>query len=982
MPCRVPKNLRPLLYLGTLLVLSPLAALLPNSSAQAQVAGQIGTISPLIKKAIDIINRLYLHPDAVEPQRMLIGAIQQLEHLDPAILVTEEGKQTLSVSVGARQQSFEVDVTDLVTLEFRLDEVLDFIEAAKSTSEAVSRDALEQAALRGMLKTIDRHSRLFAGGSLDEFNTRFQGTLVGIGSTIGKRGGKMRVIQPFPDAPAGRAGLKAGDHITHVDGVPTAGLTVEDTVERIRGPKGLPVVLTIWRGEESGPRIFVLIREKVLVPSIESELLTSNIGLIRIEHFSRKTSNEFERHLTELQQGEGLRGLVIDLRGNTGGSMRHASRIVNYFVEEGTIIRTEGPTGEPVSRLTPRIDAKADQLRYNGPVAVLVDRRTASGAEIVAGALKMLDRTLTLGAQTYGKGTVQKIYPLRKNGEKVSMKLTVARYLLPEDTFINSVGVTPDILMGTVWLDPHQITLPDTFREPPETRGGELGRGGLDSRRNPGSGRATTIDGRNSAPLMSLLAARVLDGWDPAAKPAAEELDSELSKELPNGSPATAKDNDFAAADESDTPGRSDLPGELGELVFNDMALRLAHDVLVAAEGTGDRQRLVQLAVPAVRHWQDKQSARLESMAALRGIKLQPTDSPRWMARTPKHGEATRASLLGPPPKVQAELLLPKQLEAGEEAQIVARVSNPGSTTVRGLRAQLRSSNSVLSGIDFLIGDIKPGESIQRAVPISVHAGAPTRLDLWRLYLINDKGLLGGPFRGTAVTRGGARPEFALRLKSSVTLEDNGSARIEATIDVRNQGEGASGELRVRFGRPEDEGVDLLEQYQSLEGLEPGAVGTVSLSLRVRDPAGLSTVALRLRAQDRSTNVSSTLELPLPTVGEDTDTGWREPARVHMKFPYGDPSDPPSSVTGPFTIEGRVEAGTGLDWAEIRLGNDKVFSVSPNTVDTDSHAPTVIELECQAIPEAGPNRISVRAHTSDGVTTTRNYWVLGKKDSN
>ena len=136
---------------------------------------------------------------------------------------------------------------------------------------------------------------------------------------------------------------------------------------------------------------------------------------------------------------------------------------------------------------------------------------------------------------------------------------------------------------------------------------------------------------------------------------------------------------------------------------------------------------------------------------------------------------------------------------------------------------------------------------------------------------MDDKGLLGGPFRGTAVTRGGARPEFAVRLKSSVTAEENGSALIEATIDVRNQGEGASGELRVRFGRPENEGVDLLEQYQSLDGLEPGAMGTVTLSLRVRDPSALSTVALRLRAQDRSTNVSSTLAVSYTHLTQPTN---------------------------------------------------------------------------------------------------------------
>jgi len=959
-----------------LLLFSILVPLATASTARAGVETQPEGVSPLLNKALGIIDRLYLHPEAVQPQRMLAAAVQRLEHLDPAILVTEEHNQSLLVSIGEDSvESFNVDVDDLRTLEARLDEVLDFVAAANGTVEPLSRDVLEQAALRGMLRTIDRHSRLFAGESLDEFNTRFQGTLVGIGSTIGKRGGKMRVIQPFPDAPAGRAGLKAGDHITHVDGVPTAGLTVEETVERIRGPKGLPVVLTIIRGDESGPRIFVLIREKVLVPSIESESLSDGIGLIRIERFSRKTSKEFERHLTQLQQTGLLDGLVIDLRGNTGGSMRHASRIVNYFVEEGTIIRTEGSDGKPVSRLTPRIDAKADQLRYTGPVAVLVDRRTASGAEIVAGALKMLGRSITVGAQTYGKGTVQKIYPLRKTGEKVSMKLTVARYLLPEDTFVNTVGVTPDVLLGTVWLDPHQITLPDTFREPPELLGGKAGHGGLDSRRNPGSGRATAIGGRNSAPTMSLLAARVLDGWDPDA-PSASDIQPNDENDP---SPGADAESGFEAADEDDTPGMSDLAGDLGEPLFNDMALRLAHDVLVAAKGKGDRQRLIQLAGPRVQSWQEVQSERLHSMAALRDIHLKPGGPPSWMARTPGRGDAIRSTLLGAPPKLDAELLLPDRLEAGEETRAVVRVHNPGPDTVRGLRARLRSSSSVLDDIDFLLGDIEPGKSLQREVPISVHAGAPSRLDPWRLYLIDDAGPLGGPFRGASVTRGGARPEFALRILSQVTPEDAGGTRIETTIQVRNQGQGASGELRLRFGRPEDDGVELLEQYRSLEGLEPGATGTVSLTLRVRDAASMPKVSIKVRARDRSTGVSSTLDLDLPTDSDGTDTGWREPARVDMTFPYGQATDPPSSATGPFELVGRVEADDGLDWAEVRVGRDKVLSVAPTGTGEGGAQPVALELRAEGVPEEGPNRVSVRAHTRAGMTTTHNYWVLGRK---
>jgi len=958
-----------------LLTLGLLAAVTTSSTAFAQAEAQTEGVSPLLNKALELIDQLYLHPEAVEPQRMLAAAIQRMEHLDPAILVTEEDAQTLVVSVGGAVESFDIDVDDLRSLEFRLDEVIDFVAAADGTIDSVSRDVIEQAALRGMLRTIDRHSRLFAGDSLDEFNTRFQGTLVGIGSTIGKRGGKMRVIQPFPDAPAGRGGLKPGDHITHVDGVPTAGLTVEETVERIRGPKGLPVVLTIVRGGESGPRIFVLIREKVLVPSIESEALSNGIGLIRIERFSRKTSKEFKRHLSELQQGGLLEGLVIDLRGNSGGSMRHASRIVNYFVEEGTIIRTEGADGKPVSRLTPRIDAKAEHLRYTGPVAVLVDRRTASGGEIVAGALKMLGRSITIGSQTYGKGTVQKIYPLRKSGEKVSMKLTVARYLLPEDTFVNTVGVTPDVLLGTVWLDPHQITLPDTFREPPELLGGKTGHGGLDSRRNPGSGRATATGGRNSAPVLSLLAARTLNGWDPNTTSTAKTETSAV--EDPGQGSAT--ETDFKVVEQDTPPGMSDLAGDLGEPLFNDMALRLAHDVLVAAQGEGDRQRLIQLAGPPVKKWQQMQSDRLHSMAALRDIRMEPADSPSWIARTPSDHETIRAALLGAPPQLEAQLLLPARLEAGEETRAVVRVNNPGPDKVRGLRARLRSSSSVLDDIDFLLGDIEPGKTVQREVPISVHAGVASRLDPWRLYLIDSKGPLGGPFQGTSVTRGAARPAFALRVLSKATQEQAGGTRIEATVHVRNQGQGASGELRLRFGRPEDEGVELLEQYRALEGLAPDEIGTVSLALRVRDASALPKLSLKIRARDRSTGVSSTLELELPTGPEETDTEWREPARVEMTFPHGQPADPPSSVTGPFDVVGRVAASSGLDWAEVRMGRDKVLSAVAMGAGAGGVPPVVLELRAEGVPEEGPNRVSVRARTHDGVTTTHNYWVLGKK---
>jgi len=948
---------------------------------EAPTAAADGASStPLISKALDIIEPLYLHPEAVVPARMLEAGVQRLEHLDPAIVVTEQEGGVLEVAVAGRRGAFDVDIESLADLEQRIAEVIDFIAQSEGTTEPIDRDDLELSALRGMLRTIDRHSRLFAGGSLDEFNTRFKGTLVGIGARIGKRGGKMKVIQPFPDAPAGRGGLKAGDHITHVDGVATAGLTVEETVERIRGPEGLPVVLTIERGEEGSPRIFVLIREKVLVPSIESEMLPDGIGLVTIEHFSQKTSREFATHLDALRAEAPLQGLVIDLRGNTGGSMRHASRIVNYFVERGTIIRTEGALGEPVPRLTARIDADPERLRYEGPVAVLVDRRTASGAEIVAGALKLLGRSLTLGAQTYGKGTVQKIYPLRKAGEKVSMKLTVARYLLPEDTFVNSVGVTPDVLIGTLWLDPDQVTLPDFFREPPELIGGQVGRGGLDSRRNPGSGRAEATGGDNSAPVMRVRVTRVLDGWDPASPPT-QETAAPQEPARPTA-PATAEQAEagFEAAEEPDTPGYSELPGDAGEPLFNDVPLRLAHEVLVLARGRGDRQALIKLAGPRAASWQARQSERLHHSAALRDIRWQTTAEPRWMARSPGRSKATRLQLLSEPPAVHAELLLPERLEAGEETAVVLSVHNTGEAPLRGLRGQLRSSSSVLDRIDFLIGDLAPGKTVARRVPVTVPAGAKGRLDPWRLYLLRERGPLGGPFTGTIQTRGADHPEFALSLHSSSHATDGGGAQINARIEVRNQGKGPSGELTVRFSRPEEDGIELLEQYRTIEGLEPGAVASIELGLRVRDPQGHAVVPIKLRARDRSTGVATTVELELPAAGAALETGWLVPATISMDFPHGQPGDPPSRADGPFDIRGVVEAQAGIAWVEVRISGDKVFSRTAPRAAGDQQTPVRrLEVQARGTPETGANRVSVRARTNDGVVVTSNYWVLGEK---
>jgi len=924
----------------------------------------------LIDLAVPKIERLYLHPEAIDPAAMAAAGLQRLERASPAVLVLEPTPGELTLS--ARGSTLTLRIDDLVTLDdarVRVLQGVDFVAAALADDEDIDLDDLEVEALNGMLRTVDRHSRLIVGDGLDEFNTRFKGTLVGVGARVGRRAGLLKIIEPFDDAPAGRAGLKAGDVVTHIDGHPTAALTVDDAVDRIRGPEGVPVVLTVERPGEEGRRIFVIKREKVLVPSVESELLSGGVGVITIDHFSQKTSQEFATHLTRLQeQDPDLRGLVIDLRGNTGGSMRQAARIVNHFVDEGTLVRTEGRTGGPVERLTPRIDADARYMRWTGPVAVLVDNRTASGSEIVAGGLKYLGRSVTIGSQTFGKGTVQKVYPLRKGAEPVSLKLTVARYLLPGDSFINSVGVTPDIMTGAIWLSPAEPTLPEQIREPASLSGHAQGNGGLDSRRNPGGGREPLTTGVNAEPVLRLWYPRVYDGWGPGAglgdhNPA------------PTDDPHADPDEDEAEAAEEPTPappGWNDtLPGDAGEPMFNDVELRIAWEVLTRAGPDDTRNALLALAAPIVQEWREAQGDRMQEAASAASMAWRP-EPPGWMDRAPATEDAVQARLLQDAPAgVEATLHLPERFVAGEETSARLVVRNRGDEPLHHLRGLVESSGSILDEASFLIGDLQPGEERGWSIPVAVSTRYRTRLDDWRLYLVDDSGPLGGPFDGVAETRGADLPNLSMQVRTAVAPQADGSIEMLATIKVRNDGEGLAEGIRVHFGEPKLEGVERVERFTEIEELKPGESAEVELRLRVRDPS-VARVPIRLRARDSRTATATVAAVELPTASA-LQTGWLAPPTIEMSAPHSSPSAPPARAGVGFVTRGKVRAKAGLASVEVRVGTDQVFS-------RELAGEKELSVEAPALLEVGPNAVRVEVVTADGVEVTRYFYVFGTKE--
>lgn len=304
--------------------------------------------------------------------------------------------------------------------------------------DEVALDKLIEGALRGMLDALDPASQFIDAAAHEEMTIRLKGEFEGVGMTVTIRNEVLTVIAPLRGFPAERAGIRAGDKIIEIDGESTMPLTLMESVHRLRGPKGTDVVVIIVRDGETLPEI-ILTRERIELVSVEKELLENNIGHIHIIHFHRDTPEELAIALQSLKE-QGMESLVLDLRGNAGGLLCAAIEVADKFLEEGKlIVRLEGRRDfhEFLSQNPPL---------FNYPLIVLADGGSASGAEIVAGAIKDWERGILLGEGTFGKASVQSVISL-EDGSYI--RLTTAKYFTPGGYAIHGEGIAPDILVET-----------------------------------------------------------------------------------------------------------------------------------------------------------------------------------------------------------------------------------------------------------------------------------------------------------------------------------------------------------------------------------------------------------------------------------------------------------------------------------------------------------------------------------------------------
>ncbi|MEX5216661.1 MAG: S41 family peptidase [Nitrospiraceae bacterium] len=298
---------------------------------------------------------------------------------------------------------------------------------------------LVQGAIRGMLSTLDPHSAYMTADMYKEMQVETKGEFGGVGIQIGVKENRLAVIAPIEGTPAYRAGIKAGDFITKVNDEPTKDLTLMDAVQKMRGPKGTKVHLTIQRDGSTDPMVFSLVRDTIKIESVKSKVIDNTIGYIRLTQFQEATGRDLSRALKQFREQK-VQGTVLDLRNNPGGLLTSAVDVSEQFVGNGKlIVYTKGREGKKDEWFS-----KTKESLEDYPMIILVNEGSASASEIVAGALQDWGRAVIVGTTTFGKGSVQTILPL---GDGSGLRLTTAKYYTPKGRSIQSTGITPDIVV-------------------------------------------------------------------------------------------------------------------------------------------------------------------------------------------------------------------------------------------------------------------------------------------------------------------------------------------------------------------------------------------------------------------------------------------------------------------------------------------------------------------------------------------------------
>ena len=332
--------------------------------------------------------------------------------------------------------------------------------------EETDSKALIEAAINGMLTSLDPHSSYLSASDFDDMQEQTKGEFGGLGIEVTQEEGYVKVVSPMDGTPADAAGIQSGDFITHVNGESVLGLLLDQAVELMRGPIGSEIIITVVREGVDEPFDVSIIRDTIKLTAVKSRLV-GNTVVLRISAFNEQTYPGLQEGITKMVAEAGgmdkINGFVIDLRNNPGGLLNQAIKVSDAFLEKGEIVSTRGRTAADGERF----NAEPGDLALGKPLVVLINGGSASASEIVAGALQDQRRSIVVGTRSFGKGSVQTLIPLKGDG---AMRLTTARYYTPSGRSIQALGVMPDIVVNQPVRDPAEVVDPEAPKSAVEPR--------------------------------------------------------------------------------------------------------------------------------------------------------------------------------------------------------------------------------------------------------------------------------------------------------------------------------------------------------------------------------------------------------------------------------------------------------------------------------------------------------------------------------
>ena len=831
------------------------------------------------------VSKYYVEPERVDPQAMTLAGLEALEKRVAQVLVQpigpNQGGERVRVRVGTHEKIFELgEIEALWAVGPHVREVFRFVTEHTDLTEDEQREA-EYAIVAGVLSTLDPHTNLLRPSDFSDMKASTKGSFGGLGIEVGMRDGKITVIRVIDGNPASKVDMQPGDRIAQIGSESTVTMTLNEAVDRLRGPAGTDVVLYVMREGLAKPKRLSITRATIKLDSVIGEKLELDgldgkkhtVGLVQIpRNFAQTTGKELRAKLDEFEK-DGVEGIVLDLRDNPGGLLNAAVEVADAFLDSGTIVSTVGVS-------SPREENRADD-RYDFPdlpLVVLVDQGSASASEIVAGALRNLGRGVLMGRRTFGKGSVQVLHERKAGDKELALKLTIAQYLTPGDVSIQSVGVSPDIETIPVWIGKEQIYY--------------FGRGRFDLLREESL--ASHLTSNAKAQKIAHGSLHFLDA----------------GSVMPGKSDETDKDGKKKKKASSKPPSFLDDP-----------EIRMAAE-FVAWAPSSDRDTLLREMDGFVTAQEKKQQERITQSLTAR--KIDWTVGPK-----PASGAA----------KLQVSLTTDKpgnKIKGGERGTVTATVKNVGDAPAYQVRAITDSDYRYFDERELLFGKINPGESRTYSLKLSVSEHELSRTDRIDLHLFEEHGakLAAGSTTSIDVSAEGLpRPQFVYGYQViddpalGESIKGNGDGvlqvgeRVRLRVTLANQGEGPALDTWVTLRNRSGESVFLHEGRKELGKVATGNTRAVDLDFELKERPEDGDVALQLTVSDNkiAEALSEKIHLPVPEQGVTLSKAKGSATASDAIVLYASPLTPDRAVAqvAKGTVMPIVAEGDG--WLRVHL---------------------------------------------------------------